>query len=241
MYLIYMDGTGNTGARLDHPTSTVHYIVGLAIPGDSARALENDVTLVLRPRFGDRVDEPGFECKGSDMYRGEGPCARMPPGERVRLYGELLALLPDHDVRLIWRGIRKPELARRYVTPIHPHTLAFLYFVEEVERFLRHRKEFGLLISDEEKSVEQQVIEDLPRYKDLGTNFGWKPLPLTRIVDNVHWIRSHDSRLLQLADNCTFLCQRIQRDAGKTTLNALAVQELWKIVGGQVHSGVLWP
>jgi hypothetical protein len=241
MYLIYLDGTGNTGARLDHPTNTVHYIVGLAVPGGAARALENDVAGVLRDAFGDAIDETAFECKGSDMYRGEGPCERMSVDQRLLLYKRLMLLVPKHEVGVIWRGINKPGLADKYVRPRHPHTLAFLYFAEAVERFLRRKKEFGLLISDEEKSVEQQVIEDLPRYKDLGTGFGYKPLNLTRIVDNVHWVKSHNSRLLQLTDNVTYLCQRSHRDVGKVSRTARAVHELWGIVKSEVRDGRIWP
>lgn len=241
MYLIFMDGAGNTGADLTHPTSTVHYLLGLAVPSDNARALEDAVSEVLSSRFAAASRVPGFECKGSDLYRGEGPCARMAPEHRLALYGELAALVARFDVEVIWRGIDKRALAAQYARPMHPHRLAFLYFAEAAERFLRERKHFGLLISDEEKSVEQQVIEDLPRYKELGTGFGHSPIDLTRIIDNVHWVKSHNSRLLQLADNCTFLCQRHHRDIGKTTRQAAAIHALWRVVGQCVWSGKIWP
>lgn len=119
--------------------------------------------------------------------------------------------------------------------------LAFLYLAEDVERFLRDRREYGLLVSDEEKSIEQQVIEDLPRYKELGTSFGHKPIDLTRIVDNVHWVRSHNSRLLQLADCCVYLCRRYGRDRDKTTASAREIQRLWKVVEPRVWHGRVWP
>jgi hypothetical protein len=241
MYLIFLDGTGNTGADLTHPTNTIHYLVGLAIPSDRARALEDAVTGVLEAQFGAACHGARFECKGSDMYRGEGPCAQVKPAERIALYQEMVDLLPRFGVRVVWHGIDKPALAARYAKPMHPHKLAFLYFAEDVERFLRAKKQFGLLISDEEKSVEQQVIEDLPRYKHLGTGFGYQPIDLTRIVDNVHWVKSHNSRLLQLADNCAFLCQRYHRDRDKKTQQALAIQRLWATVQKQIARGRIWP
>jgi len=124
---------------------------------------------------------------------------------------------------------------------MHPHKLAFTYLVEAVERFLRSRREFGLLVSDEEKEVEQQVIEDLSRYKETGTSFGHTTLDLRSIVDNVHWVKSHNSRLLQLSDCCAYLCQRHHRDRGKTTQTARAVQGLWEGVAGRVWRGKMWP
>lgn len=241
MYLIFLDGSGNTGADLSHPTSTIHYLLGLAIPGNKARRLEDDASRILERAFGTACRQPGFECKGSDLYRGEGVCSAMPPKDRIALYGELVQLLAAHDVSVIWHGIDKPRLAARYRRPMHPHKLAFLYFAEDVERFLRAHRAYGLLVSDEEKSVEQQVIEDLPRYKELGTAFGYQSLDLTRVVDNVHWVRSHDSRLLQLADACAYLCQRYHRDQQKTSASAREIQRLWGIVAPRVWKGRIWP
>lgn len=241
MYLFFFDGSGNTGADLTHPTITINYLVGLAIHSDQARPLEDAVTATLEGRFGSACHASGFECKGSDMYRGEGPCAAMKPADRVALYQCMVDLLPRFGVQVIWHGIHKPALAARYPKPMHPHKLAFLFFAEDVERFLRTKRKYGLLVSDEEKSVEQQVIEDLPRYKQLGTGFGYQPIDLTRIIDNVHWVKSHNSRLLQLADNCAFLCQRYQRDIDKNTQQALAVQRLWATVEKQVWRGRIWP
>ena len=241
MYLVLLDGSGNTGLRLDHPTSTAYYLAGLAVHGNRARALEDAATALLAMRFGPESRRPGFECKGSDLYRGEGPCAGMRPAERVAIYGELLELLGRHGAELLWIGIDKARLARRYRTPMHPHKLAFIYLVEEIERFLRTRREYGLIVSDEEKEVEQQVVEDLVRYKEMGTAFGHRPLNLERVVDNVHFVRSHHSRLMQLADCCAYLCQRQARDAGKTSATAVAVQQLWESLTPRVWSGRVWP
>ncbi|HEX6750485.1 MAG TPA: DUF3800 domain-containing protein [Longimicrobium sp.] len=241
MYVILLDGSGNTGLHLDHPTSTAYFLVGLAVHGTRARRLEDGATSLLVDRFGDDCRRPGFECKGSDLYRGQGPCAGMRPGDRVELYRDLLALPGRHGAELMWVGIDKARLARRYRAPMHPHKLAFIYLVETIERFLRARREFGLIVSDDEKEMEQQFIEDLARYKELGTSFGHSPIELTRVIDNVHWVRSHNSRLMQLADCCAYICQRFHRDRDKTSPSARAVQELWGSVEGQVYRGKIWP
>lgn len=241
MYLVFIDGSGNTGMDLAHPTSTAYYLVALAVDGRDARALEDAATELLVRHFGEECRRAGFECKGSDLYRGEGPCARMSPGDRVALYGELLALLSKHHAWISWVAIDKVRLARRYATPMHPHKLAFIYLVEQIERFLRSRRDFGLIVSDEEKEVESQVVEDLWRYKEMGTSFGFNPMDLTCIVDNVHWVKSHNSRLMQLADLCAYLCQRQARDQGKTSKAALTVKRLWESVSARVWSGRVWP
>ncbi|HEU0013842.1 MAG TPA: DUF3800 domain-containing protein, partial [Longimicrobium sp.] len=202
MYLVFLDSSGNTGRDLAHPTSAVYYLLALAVPTAQARRLEDAITGVLRARFGSACLDTAFECKGADMYRGEGPCAAMPPGDRISLYGDLVSLVASYGARVMWQGIDKRHLAHRYERPMHPHTLAFIYLAEDVERFLRRERDVGLLIADEEKEVEEQVIADLARFKTTGTAFGHTSLNLTRIVDNVHWIKSHRSRFLQLCDCC---------------------------------------
>jgi Protein of unknown function (DUF3800) len=164
----------------------------------------------------------------------------MPPAARIELYGELLGLVPAHGARLVWQGIDKARLAARYRNPMHPHKLAFIFLVEQIERLLREQSDYGLLISDEEKEVEAQVVEDLLRYKEHGTSFGYNPLDLTRIVDNVHWVKSHNSRLLQLCDCCVYLCQRVARDRDKTSATAQAVQRLWAGLEPRVWRGRVW-
>jgi hypothetical protein len=241
MYLVFLDGSGNTGLNLTHPTSTVYLLMGLAVHGNRVRALEDEMTAILASHFGPASHAPDFECKGSDLYRGHGPCVAMAPAERIELFGELIRLPGRHGARLIWQAIDKPKLAARYREPMHPHKLAFIYMTEQVELFLRGQKDFGLIVSDEEKEVEQQLVEDLGRYKETGTSFGYSPLDLRRIVDNVHWVKSHNSRMMQLCDCCAYLCQRALRDRGKTSPSARAVQKLWSELEGLVFRGRVWP
>ncbi|HEU0053317.1 MAG TPA: DUF3800 domain-containing protein [Longimicrobium sp.] len=241
MYLFYLDASGNTRLNLAHAPVPFYFLMALAVPGERARALEDSVTRTLAARFGDRCRVPGFECKGSDLFRGEGPCAGIRPADRVALYAELVGRVEEHGARLLWEGIDKAALSTRQSGPTQQHAVAFLRLTEQIERFLRARGEYGLLVSDEEKEVEAQVVEDLPRYKEFGVSLGYHPLDLTRIVDNVHWMKSHDSRLLQLCDVCVYLCQRYHRDPGGTSLNAQTVRCLWTGLERNVESGKMWP
>ncbi|HKP77252.1 MAG TPA: DUF3800 domain-containing protein [Longimicrobiaceae bacterium] len=241
MYLVFLDGSGNTGMNLSDPTATIYLLMGLAAHANTVRAIEDAMTDVLASRFGAACRVPGFECKGSDLYRGQGTCASMPPAERIDLYGELMDLVVRYRTHLVWEGIDKPRLAARYREPMHPHKLAFIYLVEKVELLLRQQRAYGLIVSDEEKEVEQQVVEDLSRYKETGTSFGHTPLDLRCIIDNVHWVKSHNSRLMQLCDCCAYLCQRYLRDQDKSTASARAVQALWRHVEGRVWRGRVWP
>lgn len=59
MFLVFIDGSGNTGMDLDHPTSPAYFLVGLAVHGRHARAFEDDATAVLARYFGDDCKRPG--------------------------------------------------------------------------------------------------------------------------------------------------------------------------------------
>lgn len=184
MYLVFLDGSGNTGLNLTHPTSTTYLLMGLAVHGNRIRALEDEMGAVHGSHFGPASHAPDFECKGSDLYRGPGSLR----GHGARRAHRALRRAGPAP-RPPWRaadlgGDRQPRLAARYREPIHPHKLAFIFMAEQVESFLQGQREFGLIASDEE-DVEQQPVEDLRRYKEAGTPFVREPLGLRRIADNV--------------------------------------------------------
>ena len=84
MYVVFLDGSGNTGLNLSDPTTTLYVLMGLAVHGSAIRSLEDEMSAILARHFGAASRAPGFECKGSDLYRGQGPCAAMAPGHPSR-------------------------------------------------------------------------------------------------------------------------------------------------------------
>jgi uncharacterized protein DUF3800 len=185
--------------------------------------------LALR-RFAERVRCPDFEFHGSQIYARRGDCRGFSAEAAVQLYGELLELLDRHGCWLFIVGIDKAGLKRRAArsgyAPDHPYRLAFMNLVERIDGWLHElttrvelREVLGLLVADEQKEVDREMIASFAAWRAQGTQYSPRRKALRQLVDTVHYVPSHDSWLIQLADCVAYLFSRyhrVQREKGRT-------------------------
>ena len=77
----------------------------------------------------------------------------------------------------------------------------FTLFPEMFQGYLDLNDRLGLVVADEEQERSDDIILDFKKYKRQGTGFcTYKSVDLTRIIDNIHFVKSHDSWPLQLTD-----------------------------------------
>lgn len=128
--------------------------------------------------------------------------------------------------------------------------------VERIDRWLEEiqpdgpedRPLYGLLVADEQRSVERDIIESLPHWRESGTDFGFRKIRY--LVDTLHTVPSHDSWLIQLADCLAYLTNRQHRvdflleKGGRITLpqGPQAVLDMYAShVARQVVTRHIWP
>ncbi|SOD02556.1 Protein of unknown function [bacterium JGI 053] len=225
MYLFYVDESGNTGKHAD-PAEPVHWLSAVALHVSSMRALEADMMALALDTFGERAKEPGFEFHGSDLFSGRRECRGMDADVRVAVYRALAGLLAKHRCALFIRGIEKARhqarAARRGYTPVHPHTLAFQFLVEQMDEWLQQRQPrrrtpspahevLGLVIADEQKEVGREVVSSFAKWRDGGTAMGYRQRRIQYLIDTVHHVPSTDSWLLQLTDCVAYLRNRYEK------------------------------
>lgn len=257
MYLFYVDESGNTSARASE-AEPIHWLVAVAVHVREIRALEAE-TLALAARFfGERAKEPDFEFHGSDLFSGRRECRALAPDARVEVYRALASLLAAHGCTLFVRGIRKAALHARAescrYTPEHPHKLAFQFLAERIDEWLQARQPgrgdplLGLVVADEQKEVDREVVRSFARWRDGGTVIGYKARTIRYLVDTVHHVPSTDSWLLQLADCVTYLRNRFEKVRAKAqrgeALSAAdrEIVHLWRtFCAGAVDSDRVWP
>ena len=143
------------------------------------------------------------------------------PRSGVDLYRQLLSVVPQHNLQVFVRGIHKKRhrnrAVRRRYSPDHPHRLGFMFLVERIDRWLEEiqpdgpedRPLYGLLVADEQRSVERDIIESLPHWRESGTDFGFRKIRY--LLDTLHTVPSHDSWLIQLVDCLAYLTNRQHR------------------------------
>jgi hypothetical protein len=204
MKLIYIDEAGNTGTKAD-PDQPIHLLSAVMVDEAQVRPLEEAAAALAAKWFGPIVAlQTEFEFHGSHIHRGAGPFKGLSVDQRIALVGEVLSLVPAYGATIGYAAVDKLTC----VSSRHPHQLAFLFLAERIEDCLRSDSSFGLLIADENRDIEQKLIDDLDLYKRHDTSFGWRPTKLSHIVDSIHFVRSKNNWLIQLADVVAFMLLR---------------------------------
>lgn len=202
-----MDEAGNTGARLDDPQAPVHLIAVLLVPEESVSDVHERVEAVARRHVPDLANRADFEFHAAEIFGGKKLWRGTKPAVRAAVAEDLLRIVCDLELFVAIRGVHKPRLKARYGSnAFHPHDIALMFAIEATERHARvveHRTGVAcrvLMVADESKERERTMIRDLAMYQRTGTPWGWRATPVDRIIDTVHFGRSHDNRALQLAD-----------------------------------------
>lgn len=203
MKLIYMDEAGNTGTRLD-PDQPIHLLSAVIVDETQVRQIEIDMRAIAERYFGETAGRSLPEFHGYEICKGRGVFKKMTVDTRIALMGELVGVITAHNLAIGYTGIDK----LRYRVSAHPHQLAFLFLVERIEDLLRNANVLGLIISDENHDMEQTLIDDIDQYKRKDTGWGYRPTPINCIIDTIHFVRSKNNWLIQLADVVAYLVLR---------------------------------
>lgn len=205
MKLVYIDEAGNTGTKLD-PDQPIHMLGALLVPEDKVRSTEEEIRSVAVRHLGVAAVDPGIELHGHHIRSGKGPFKHMNVPARIALVEDLLAILSAHQIEFGYIAIRKAELKLK--TSKHPHELAFMFLVERLQDVLQRDGDLALLIADEQHEMEDRLIANLDVYKRQRTNWGYRPTAINNIVDSIHFVKSRNNLLIQLADVVTSLALR---------------------------------
>jgi Protein of unknown function (DUF3800) len=232
--LFFVDDSGNTGARLDHPIEQVHWLAAIAVDESVVRDLDRAVSDCCLRFFGSDAHAADFEVKGSELFGGRGCAEKLPPDARIACYDAILALLNVHGVRLFIRGINKPAHAARAKSfrydPAPPYDLAFQYLAERIDEWLATLpgQPRGLVVADEQQEAGRRMIHQFNQWTHNRTPGGYRARQLGQLLPALHYVRSVDSRLVQLADCVAFLRNRFAKVASNPKNNSdIAIIDLW--------------
>jgi hypothetical protein len=212
MHFAYMDEAGNTGDNLGDADSPIHLIGALFVPEDPIAAVFAEVERVAS--FASLVlgVPSNAEMHGVEIAAGKGVFKGKAVADRLGLLEDLAKIVGALGLEFLARGVDKPRLAARYPKPYHPHDIALMYTIEDIER--RARRVLPqpcrvLLVADEIRERARIILSDVNAYQNFGTLWGWAPVgPLQHVVDTVHFVSSQTNRAIQLADCITWIALR---------------------------------
>lgn len=207
MYFCYIDESGNTGGNLKDPKQPLLLLGCLLVPPDKIREIEEDIRVLGYGIFGAESRNTDFEFHGDDIYNARGRYfKKLDLTKRMAVFDSLTEIILKHDEMKIGYVCIEKE---KYFGRLHVQQAAFHLLVEKLEEHLQgHIKTHCLLIADEQDELEQNLIDDLDHFKQHGTTFGYKSVEIHWIIDSVHFVRSHNSDLMQLSDVLCYLLRR---------------------------------
>lgn len=202
MKLIYIDEAGNTGKKPD-PDQPIHMIGALIVDQGQISGIEAKLNVVARrcaEAIGREVSADGLEFHGSDLFGGNKVFNRLKPAERIGVCQDVIRVCAAEGALFGACAINKLRLVGDH----HPHMLCFQFTLERVQDYLTAVDDLGLIVADEHRELEDEIIRDLTFSKRSSTGWGWRPTPITRVVDTVHFVKSRHNRLVQACDVLTY-------------------------------------
>lgn len=203
---VYIDETGSSGrAAARQP----HLTVAAAIV---------DETMVQRLREGLRDVAwkhlkwvpADLEFHGQEIWNGTGYWAGKTYDELIAAYEAAMQMLDICDIAIAYASIHKARLHHRYhgAADDNAYRLALQFLLEKVDTYSSSLK---ILVADETK---EQQIPALKMVQGMQ-NWTWGgEVPgrqLKTIIDTLHFVSSHDSAGVQMADLVAFVLQRRRR------------------------------
>lgn len=201
MHVTYFDEVKANPGNGQH-----HYFVGgLSIPIDRIRAVEEKINNLADEIFGTTELRADTEFHAAYIYFRKGPFKGFEAEQRIALLGRLARIIAEEEeIRRVYSAIDVSKLK----APERAAEFAFAYFCERVEMLNRTT----LLIGDLDDEQAKSMIADFARFRARGTPWD-HGIKVEKLVDAVHFARSHHSRMIQLAD--TYLFAATHRTSGR--------------------------
>jgi hypothetical protein len=195
-----------------------YWVGGLIVEATSIRTIEAEVDALAKSCFGSSTRGRETEFHAAEIFHGKRNFKRRDIETRLTVLRSLANIVGRQDG--IGRIYVRLEPARMYFK--EPDEVSFIYFVEQVDFYLRTKNGLGLLIGDREnKRVSTVFGEALSRYRESGTPYAYGQKKLESLIDTVHFTESHLSRMLQLADAYVWLLQLCQKESAAYPASAL--------------------
>lgn len=190
MHLIYFDEV-----KFEPPKQRFHWFGGFAISSNDVAAIEGLMNNLAKDWFGDPKLSKETEFHAKDIVHGKALFKGVPIDERLELLGKLLDICARDEVNSIFSCVEWEEVKFSG----DPAEVAFMFFVEKVDSYLKFAGSVGLLIGDLDLPFVDTSVANLSSYKAGSTKYSYGR-KIDYCLDTVHFAHSHHSRLVQLAD-----------------------------------------
>jgi hypothetical protein len=215
MNLVYVDESGNTGLNLKDPQQPVFVLAAVIVPESKWFLLEKQFFDIANEYFGVPLPYP-FEVQAKDLKSGRGIFAQLDFAQQLSFRDEMLRLLLDNKIDIVYRRIIKRKFAvfceQEYGPGIrvNPYIMALPFICTEVDHYLRQKgaAELGMLICDEQKENLEMAERSLRTLRLDSKSI----LKTTHIIEKGFFVDSSKCFGLQLADLAVYYIRKYEEN-----------------------------
>ena len=215
-----------------------YYMAALMVRGRQAVTLTNALDQVVAKAAVDHAVDDRAELHGHEVFQGRGAWSALPPRARIGVYNGAFQAMAECRVKVILRGLRRVGLMNQDRLPEKPHVIVLRHLLERINEHVTHRNTYALVIADEVDEPAKHRA-DLSAYRSQGTK-GDRSQLLDRIVDTLHFVPSHSSRLVQAADLLAFMYRRVETHTESDPRATRANEALWSRIQPIVQHRHCW-
>lgn len=204
-HFVYIDETGSVGTGgKRQPYLT---LVAAIVHEEMVQSLGKGLEQVAWDHLG--WIPADLEFHGHEIWQGTKYWQNKQPPELLAAYEAAIRLLDDCDVDIAYSSIHKRRLTAKYggTADANAYRLALQFLLEKVDALGPTRK---VLVADEAKEQELGAIRMVADMQ----NWGGGEVPgrrLKTIIDSLHFVPSHASPGVQVADLVAYALQRSRR------------------------------
>lgn len=237
MHLIYFD---ENKYSQENPFFTIG---GILVPEAQILELDQTLTKIQSNFFGSSHLIAENEFHGKDMFHGKGPFKGRKLAERVQLFEYLATFLIENPIPIRLVHIDVNRHRGKYTYPEPEYRLGLMLFLERACDYLDEADDLGIAFGDYEKDEVARSVVDFSEYKTSGSTPMYYGRALGRLVDTVHFIQSHHSRFLQLADVVVYMAGRyLHQTEAPPKWHDAQVWEIWNEIKASAELQIQhWP
>lgn len=232
MNFVYIDESGNTGLNLKDSQQPVFLMAALILPESKWFLLEKSFLETAKRHIGDPLPRQ-FEIQAKDLKSRRGVFKSLSLDEQLSFRDEMLQLLLDNEIKVIYRRIIKRRFAafcERHYGPgikVNPYIMALPFVCTEVDHYLRQKSanELGMFIFDEQK----ENLDDAERSLRTLRLDSSSILKTTNIIEKGFFIDSAKSFGLQLVDLVAYYIRKYEENELGLKVSEIDKQTFGKI------------
>jgi len=192
---------------VDDSKDQLHTCFGAVVAtGEQISFLEKRLALLRLEVEAEFLIRDLSEFHGYEMFQASGAWDGISPEDRFDIFFKILNIGLESDIDMIFRSTRINEFKLRYHS-MQLEATTFENLLERVHEYLEEIDAHGLVTSDIQDANSTAIRANLINSRLFGTR-GYRSQELTRILDTIHFVESHQSSAIQFADVATFIWRR---------------------------------